>query len=81
MKDLIHFIAQALVEHPAEIEVHEVESGRGLQLRVAEDDLGRIIGRKGRTAQAMRTLLKVAEGGRGGGCSLDIVGPSESGAE
>ena len=58
MKDLIHFIAQALVEHPAEIEVHEVEAGRGLQLRVAEDDLGRIIGRKGKTAQAMRTLLR-----------------------
>ncbi len=81
MKELIHFIAQNLLEHPDEIEVREVEAGRRLELKVAEDDLGRIIGRKGRTAQAMRTLLKVASGGRGGGFALDIVGPPESGSE
>ncbi len=75
MKELIHFIAQALVEHPAEVEVQEIEAGRRLQLKVSEDDLGRMIGRKGRTAQAMRSLLKAAGGGRGGGFQLDIVGP------
>ena len=74
MKELIHFIAQALVEHPAEVEVQEIEAGRRLQLKVAEDDLGRMIGRKGRTAQAMRSLLKAAGGSRGGGFQLDIVG-------
>jgi predicted RNA-binding protein YlqC (UPF0109 family) len=81
MKELIHFIAQALVDHPEGVEVRETESGRRLELKVAQEDLGRIIGRKGRTAQAMRTLLKVAAGGRGGGPSLDIVGPPESGPE
>jgi len=81
MKELIRFIAQELVEHPDEVEVREVEAGSRLELRVADDDLGRIIGRKGRTAQAMRTLLKAAEGGRRGGFALDIVDPSESGAE
>ncbi len=75
MKELIHFIAQALVEHPAEVEVQEIEAGRRLQLKVSEDDLGRMIGRKGRTAQAMRSLLKAARDGRGGGFQLDIVGP------
>jgi predicted RNA-binding protein YlqC (UPF0109 family) len=81
MRELIHFIAQALVDHPEGVEVRETESGRRLELKVAEEDLGRIIGRKGRTAQAMRTLLKVAAGGRGGGPALDIVGPPESGPE
>ncbi len=75
MQELIHFIAQALVEHPDEVEVQEIEAGRRLQLKLAEDDLGRMVGRKGRTALAMRTRLKAAGTGRGGGFQLDIVGP------
>lgn len=62
MKDLIEYIAQQLVEHPEEVHVNE-EDDRGrviIQLTVAEDDYGRVIGKNGRIAQAMRALLKVA---------------------
>ncbi len=82
MQELVQFIAETLVDQPEEVSVRESEPGRRLELEVAQDDLGRIIGRKGRTAQAIRTLLKVASGsGRGGGLTLDIVGPPESGTE
>jgi predicted RNA-binding protein YlqC (UPF0109 family) len=62
MKDLIEYIARTLVEHPDLVEVREVDSPRQLELRVSKADLGRVIGRRGKTAQAMRTLLRVAAG-------------------
>ena len=59
MKDLIEFIAQALVDNPQEVEVTEVEGNQTsvLELKVAKEDLGKVIGKQGKTAQAMRTLL------------------------
>jgi predicted RNA-binding protein YlqC (UPF0109 family) len=65
MPDLIEFVARALVDHPDEVEVEvevEVDEVAGdetsvIELRVAPEDLGRVIGRQGRTARAMRTLL------------------------
>jgi predicted RNA-binding protein YlqC (UPF0109 family) len=57
MKDLIKYIAQALVDHPEAVEVSEVE---GEQTSVIEDDVGKIIGKHGRTAQAIRTILSAA---------------------
>jgi predicted RNA-binding protein YlqC (UPF0109 family) len=60
MKELIEFIARSLVEKPDAITVTEEEGGDGsvlLQLAAAPDDMGRIIGKQGRTAKAMRTLL------------------------
>ena len=59
MKKLIHYIAQSLVDDPDSVDVAEVEGNQTtvLELKVAKDDLGKIIGKQGRTAQAMRTIL------------------------
>ena len=64
MKDLISYIAKALVDRPDEVSVTEVEGGQTLimELRVAKEDMGKIIGKHGRTAQAIRTLLSAASG-------------------
>jgi predicted RNA-binding protein YlqC (UPF0109 family) len=78
MKELIDFIARALVDHPDEIEVRESNGGRSLQLLVAPDDLGKVIGRKGRTANSMRSLLQAAAGRR---VELEISERAESGSE
>ena len=61
MKELLEYLAQALVEHPDEVRVKEVSEGDGvtvLELSVADDDYGNVIGRGGRTASALRTLIK-----------------------
>ena len=62
MKDLIERIAKALVDMPEEVQVSEVagENTIAVELRVAKEDLGKVIGRKGRTAIAMRTILNAA---------------------
>jgi predicted RNA-binding protein YlqC (UPF0109 family) len=62
MKDLIVYMARALVDHPDLVEVREVEGEQTsvLELRVAKEDLGKVIGKQGRTARAMRTLLSAA---------------------
>ena len=59
MKDLIGYIAQALVDHPEQVEVTEVEGDQTtvLELKVAKEDIGKVIGKQGRTARAMRTIL------------------------
>jgi len=62
MKDLIKFMAQALVDKPDMVEVSEIigEQTSVLELRVAKEDLGKVIGKQGRTAKAMRTILSAA---------------------
>jgi predicted RNA-binding protein YlqC (UPF0109 family) len=62
MKELISYIAQALVDHPEEVKVTEVEGDQTsvLELKVAKEDLGKVIGKQGRTARAMRTILSAA---------------------
>jgi hypothetical protein len=62
MKELIKYMAQALVDNPDMVEVSEVvgEQTSVLQLRVAKEDLGKVIGKQGRTAKAMRTILSAA---------------------
>lgn len=62
MKELIRYIAQALVDHPDQVEIHEIKTQKllVLELSVAKEDLGKVIGKKGRTAQAIRTLLTCA---------------------
>lgn len=64
MKDLIIHIAKALVDHPEQVEVLEVEGEHVLvlELKVAKEDVGKIIGKQGRTAQAIRTILRAASG-------------------
>ncbi|MDY6857051.1 MAG: KH domain-containing protein [Thermodesulfobacteriota bacterium] len=62
MKDLVKYIAQSLVDNPDEVDVSEVEGERTsvIELRVAKEDLGKVIGKQGRTARAMRTILSAA---------------------
>jgi len=62
MKDLIKYIAQALVDRPEAVEVSEVEGEKTsvFELKVAKDDVGKIIGRQGVTARAIRTFLGAA---------------------
>jgi predicted RNA-binding protein YlqC (UPF0109 family) len=62
MKELIKYMAQALVDNPDKVEVTEVigEQTSVLELRVAKEDLGKVIGKQGRTAKAMRTILSAA---------------------
>ncbi len=62
MKDLISYIARALVDNPEHVKVTEVEGNQTsvLELKVAKEDLGKVIGKQGRTARAMRTILSAA---------------------
>lgn len=62
MKGLVEYIARSIVEAPDEVTISEAEGERGivLRLQVAPDDKGRVIGKQGQVAQAMRTLLRVA---------------------
>jgi predicted RNA-binding protein YlqC (UPF0109 family) len=64
MKDLITDIVQALVDHPEEVSVNEVGGSHTtvLEVRVAKTDIGKVIGKQGRTAQAIRTVLNAAAG-------------------
>jgi predicted RNA-binding protein YlqC (UPF0109 family) len=75
MKTLIEYIAKSLVDDPMQVQV--IEHGRGkdvrLELKVGEEDMGRVIGRSGKVANAMRVLLRVAAARRGARASLDIL--------
>jgi len=75
MKDLISYIAQALVDFPDEVEVSAVEGRHTtvLELRVAKKDMGKVIGRQGRTAQAIRTILSAASGKKRQRHVLEII--------
>ncbi len=62
LKDLILLIAQMLVDHPEQVSVHEIKGDQTsvIELKVAKEDLGKVIGKDGRTARAMRTILTAA---------------------
>ena len=62
MKELITYIAKALVDNPEEVVVTEIEGEQTsvIELKVAKEDLGKVIGKQGRTARAMRTILSAA---------------------
>ncbi len=62
MKELISYIAKALVDKPEEVVVTEIEGEQTsvIELKVAKEDLGKVIGKQGRTARAMRTILSAA---------------------
>jgi predicted RNA-binding protein YlqC (UPF0109 family) len=68
--DLVAFIARAIVENPEAVEVRELEDGT-LELETAPEDRGRVIGRQGRVAKAMRALLGASR--HGADCRLEIV--------
>jgi len=75
MKELIEYIAKSLVEDPSQVVVEEIESDGStiLRLHVAPEDMGRVIGKGGRVANAMRTLLRVAAIRQGKRATLEIV--------
>jgi len=75
MKELLEYLARGLVEHPDEVRVNEVQEDEAtvLELSVAEDDYGNVIGRGGRTASALRAVIKSAGSKRGRRVFVDIV--------
>ncbi|HEV8244821.1 MAG TPA: KH domain-containing protein [Polyangiaceae bacterium] len=75
LKELISTIAQALVDEPASVEVTEIEGDHNslIELKVAKNDIGKVIGKDGRTAQSMRTILAAASVKLGRRAHLDIV--------
>lgn len=75
MKEFIEYVAKGLVDKPAEVQVSEVEGEQGmiLELRVAKEDLGKVIGKQGRTARALRTLLGAASSKARRRVMLEIV--------
>ena len=77
MKALIEYIAKSLVEHPEQVEVRESGSGNRvrLELSVSKEDMGRVIGRSGKVANSIRTLLRVAAEREGKQATLDVTEP------
>jgi len=75
MKDLVEYIAKSIVNDPNEVKVTEETDDEGLRLKlqVADEDKGRIIGKQGRIAQAMRTLIRVKAAREGTRVSLEIL--------
>jgi predicted RNA-binding protein YlqC (UPF0109 family) len=75
LKELVEYIARSIVTYPDEVEVVEEDNDRGglfLTLKVHPDDKGKVIGRQGRVAQSMRSLLRVAAVKEGVHANLDI---------
>ena len=77
MKALIEYIAKSLVENPDQVEVREMQNGNRvrLELSVAKEDMGRVIGKNGRLANSIRTLLRVAAERDGVQATLDVMEP------
>ncbi len=76
MKDVLEIIAKALVDNPQEVSITEInneDSSITLELRVAESDMGKVIGKQGRIAKALRTVVKAAASRENKKVSVDIV--------
>ncbi|MBE9503183.1 MAG: KH domain-containing protein [Proteobacteria bacterium] len=74
-KDLIEYMAKSLVNNPDEVRIEETEDAKGsiLELHVAQEDLGKVIGKNGRTAKSMRAILSAASTRAGKQSLLKIV--------
>ena len=75
-EDLLAYLARALVDEPKEVSVESFEEEDGttvLELRVAEDDLGKVIGRRGRTVNALRVVMRACATKRGGRLLVEVV--------
>ena len=76
MEDLLEYLARALVENPDEVAVESFEEDDGttvLELSVAEDDMGKVIGKGGRTVNSLRTVMRACTARHGGRVVVDIV--------
>ena len=74
-RELVEYVAKTLVDDPDAVRVTEVEDGDGtvIELHVAEEDMGKVIGRNGSVAKALRTLLKVTAAREGSSVTLEIL--------
>ena len=77
MKELIEYIAKSLVDHPEEVQVRQSGGGSRIriELSVTKDDMGRVIGKSGKVANSIRTLLRVAAEREGKQATLDVMEP------
>ena len=77
MEELIGYMARSLVDDPTQVDIHKYQRGSMVtyELTVAQEDMGRVIGKGGRVATAMRALVRVAAAREGIRVSLDIVDP------
>jgi len=77
VKDLVEYLARSLVDDPTQVTVTEIDLGPSvnLELQVAKEDMGRVIGKQGRVANAMRILLRVAAAKQGKRVNLEVVDP------
>ncbi len=75
MKELVEYIAKSLVDNPSKVDIREVEGEKTtvIELRVDQSDLGKVIGKQGRTARAIRTLLNAAGIKKGKRVVLEIL--------
>lgn len=75
MKDLLEYLAKALVDNPDDVHIEVIEGERSviLQLRVNQEDIGKVIGKQGRIAQALRTLVKAAATKQGKNAIVEIL--------
>jgi uncharacterized protein len=75
MKDLLEYLAKALVDNPDDVRVEVIEGERSviLQLKVNQEDIGKVIGKQGRIAQALRTLVKAAATKQGKNAIVEIL--------
>jgi hypothetical protein len=75
MKELVEYIAKSLVDDPSQVKVTEVDAGPStiLELEVAQEDMGRVIGKNGRVANAMRVLVRVVAAKEGKRINLEIL--------
>ena len=75
MKELIEYIARSLVDNPEDVKVTEIENERStvLELRVAPEDMGKVIGKQGKIAQSIRTLTKAAAAKEGKRVVVEIM--------
>jgi len=75
MKDLLEYLAKSLVDHPEDVQIDVIEGERSviLQLKVHPNDIGKVIGKQGRIAQALRTLVKAAGTKHGKNAIVEII--------
>ena len=75
MKELVEYIAKSLVDDPSQVHVEQIDRGGNtiLELEVAQEDMGRVIGKNGRVANAMRVLVRVLAAKQGKRITLDIL--------
>jgi predicted RNA-binding protein YlqC (UPF0109 family) len=75
MKDLLEYLAKALVDNPEDVHVEAIEGERSviLQLKVNNDDIGKVIGKQGKIAQALRTIVKAAATKQGKNAIVEIL--------